>query len=484
MRSPVDLHGVKVAVIGLGASGAAAAHLAVEQGGDVYVSDTRTDDAVAARGTDLRALGIDVELGRHDLDRLADADVVVTSPGIPSHAPVLRSLADRGQRWISEPELASRFFTGSLIAITGTNGKTTTTLLVDHLLRASGIDSAAGGNVGGGLAPPASDLARRDPQPDWVVLEMSSYQLADVETFRPDIGVVTNLSPDHLDRYGNVEAYYADKARLFDNADEASTWVLPAGDEAVRSLAGDAPGDRYHFGRDVGDAFVDGDVLTLRLWGEIEPLIPVADFPLLGEHNVLNGLNAALVARLAGAAEGGISAGLGSVRALPHRLEPVAEGRGVLWVNDSKATNLAATRSALLSLDRPVILLLGGKDKGEDFAELVDAMVGRVRAVLAYGAAGQRAATELRAALVSAEAASVPASEAFQPSGGGLAPKLLDGPEVVVVDGGMEDVVARASRVAGDGDVVLLSPACSSFDMYESYEHRGRHFAALAKEVA
>lgn len=474
----MDLQGVKVAVIGLGASGVAAARLAVEQGGDVYVSDTRTDDAVAARGADLRALGIDVELGGHDLERLADAGLVVTSPGIPSAAPVLRSLAARGTRWISEPELAVRFYTGSLIAITGTNGKTTTTLLVDHLLRASGLDSAAAGNVGGGLAPPASDLARRDPQPDWIVLEMSSYQLADVETFRPDIGVVTNLSPDHLDRYGSVEAYYADKARIFNNADDASVWVLPHGDAAVDALAGQAPGRRFHFGRDEGDAFVDGDVMTLRAMGEIEPLVPLDDFPLLGAHNVLNGLTAALVARLAGAAEGGISAGLGSAKALPHRLEPVAEGRGVLWVNDSKATNLAATRSALQSLDRPVVLLLGGKDKGEDFAELAGALEGRVRAVLAYGAAGERAARELRTALGLGGSVAEPASD-----GAGSGTATVHSPRVVRIEGGMEDVVAHAAKVAESGDVVLLSPACSSFDMYESYEHRGRHFTRLARAV-
>ncbi|MDX1495131.1 MAG: UDP-N-acetylmuramoyl-L-alanine--D-glutamate ligase [Longimicrobiales bacterium] len=456
----MDLQGVKVAVLGLGASGEAAARLAVEQGGDVYVSDTRTDDAVAARGADLRALGIDVELGGHDLERLAHAGLVVTSPGIPSDAPVLRSLADRGKRWISEPELAARFYTGSLIAITGTNGKTTTTLLVDHLLRASGIDSAAGGNVGGGMAPPASELARRDPQPRWVVLEMSSYQLGAVETFRPDIGVVTNLSPDHQDRYGSVEAYYADKARIFDNADDASVWVLPAGDVAVRELAGDAPGRRFYFGRDAGDAFVDQGVMTLRHMGEIEPLIPLEDYPLLGAHNVLNGLAAALVARLAGAAEGGLAAGLGSAKALPHRLEPVAEVDGVLWVNDSKATNLAATRSALASLDRPVVLLLGGKDKGEDFGELAEVARGRVRAVATYGAAGERAARELEEAL-----------------GGGS-------PTVVRVEGTLEDVVAQASRMAVAGDVVLLSPACSSFDMYENYERRGEHFARLARSLA
>jgi len=234
----MDIKGIKVAVIGLGASGYAAARLAAEQGGDVHVSESRTDDATAARGADLGDAGIDVELGRHDIGRLAEAGLVVASPGIPPDAPVLRALAERGVRWISEPEFAARFLPGSLIAVTGTNGKTTTTLLVDHLLRASGFRSAAGGNVGGALAPAASDLARSGVPYDWVVLEMSSFQLAGVEAFRPDIGVVTNLSPDHLDRYRSVEAYYADKARLFVNADERSTWVLPCGDEAVaRTLA-------------------------------------------------------------------------------------------------------------------------------------------------------------------------------------------------------------------------------------------------------
>ena len=461
----MDLSGVRVAVIGLGVSGVAAARLAAVNGGDVYVSDTRTNDAVAARGADLGSAGIEVELGRHDIERMADGGVVVASPGIPPDAPVLRALAERGVPWISEPEFASRFYTGSLIAITGTNGKTTTTLLVDHLLRAAGIRAAAGGNVGGDLAPPASDLARASDPPDWIVLEMSSFQLAGVETFRPDIGVVMNLTPDHLDRYADVEAYYGDKARLFHNADADSTWVLPAGDSDVEALAGDAPGRRFHFGAGKGtNALVDDGILTLCVSGDVEPLLPVMEFPLLGGHNVDNALAAALVANLAGAEAGGIAAGLGSARALPHRLEPVRDRAGVLWVNDSKATNLAATRSALASFDRPVVLLLGGKDKGEDFAELVPGMVGRVRLVLAYGAAGPRAANEISAA-----------------AGGDVAAAAI---RVELIEAGLDRVVARAAEAARAGDVILLSPACSSFDMYENYELRGRHFTELAREAA
>ena len=462
----MDLSGVNVAVIGLGVSGVAAARLAVERGGDVYVSDSRENDAVTASGADLGRDGISVELGGHDIERLADAGIVVASPGIPPDAPVLRALEERGVRWISEPELAARFFQGSLVAITGTNGKTSTTLLVEHLLRASGIAAVACGNVGVGLAPPASDVARSGLPVDWIVLEMSSFQLAGVETFRPDIGVVTNLYSDHLDRYPSVEEYYADKAKIFGNASEDSVWVLPASDAAVRELAGDATGQRFHFGEGVGShAFVDRGVMTLRSFGDIEALLPVAELPLLGAHNVENALAASLIAHLAGAEAGGISAGLGSARALPHRMKPVCERDGVLWVNDSKATNVSATRSALLSLDRPVILLLGGKDKGEDFSDLRSAMEGRVRLVLAYGAAGPRAVREL--------------GEASPPQDDSI-PSI----RVELIEDGLNMVVARAAESTQRGDVVLLSPACSSFDMYESYEDRGRHFAELAEVVA
>lgn len=450
------LSGAKVAVIGLGASGQAAARLALTHGGEVYVSDLRADAQATAGGTELRALGAEVEWGGHDLERLARADLVVVSPGIPPHAPVLRSLRERGVRWISEPELAVRFFTRPLIAITGTNGKTTTTLLVAQLLEASGLRAHVGGNVGGGFAPPACELALRSDAPDWYVLEMSSFQLGAIDRFRPDIGVVTNLSPDHQDWYGNVEAYYADKARLFQNADASSRWVLPAGDPTAAALGDGAPGTRYMFGEEAGPdvhAFVRDGVLTLRVEAE-EPLVAGDELALLGRHNRLNALAAGLTARLAGATADGITRGLRSARPLPHRMEPVTEARGILWVNDSKATNVAAARSALESLSRPVVLLLGGKDKGEDFRGLRSAM-GNVRIAVVFGAAGSRIAEELA----------------------GAAP-------LTRVAGDFPAVMTAAASAAQEGDIVLMSPACSSFDMFENYEDRGRQFAALARELA
>jgi len=388
---------------------------------------------------------------------LARADLVVVSPGIPPHAPVLRALRERGVRWISEPELAVRFFTGPLIAITGTNGKTTTTLLVAHLLEAAGLRPAVGGNVGGGFAPAACELALLPDAPDWYVLEMSSFQLGSIERFRPDIGVVTNLAPDHLDWYADVEGYYADKARLFDNADASSRWVLRADDARVSALAADVPGARFGFAPDAGagvHAWVREGALVLDLDGAPQELLGVDELPLLGRHNHLNALAAALTARLAGASAEGVARGLRSARPLPHRLQPVAEGRGILWVNDSKATNVAATRSALESLTRPVVLLLGGKDKGEDFRVLRPAL-SEVRSVVVYGAAGRRIADDLEGA-----------------------------GDLTLLAADFRDVVAFAAGRAREGDIVLLSPACSSYDMFQNYEERGKLFADLARELA
>ncbi len=448
-----------VAILGLGSSGEAAARLALAQGRTAYVSDLRTDASTAARGAELRQLGADVELGAHDLDRITDAQVIVASPGIPPDAPVLQSLRERGRRWVSEPEFAARFYRAPLIAVTGTNGKTTTTLLIAHLMREGALEVGVGGNVGGGLAPAASTLALRDPPPAWFVLEVSSFQLADIEQFSPDIGVLTNLAPDHLDRYADLAAYYGDKARLFANATPDCRWVL--GDQPeVQALPGDHPGVRYTFSmaRTEGvHAFVREGVLTLRVDGVEEPLLAREELPLMGGHNVANALAAALTARLAGVAPAAIARGLSTARALPHRMEPVGERDGVTWVNDSKATNVAATVSALTSLVRPVVVLLGGKDKGEDVSPLGAALQGSARAAVCYGAAGPRIA------------------DAIEPR---VAVGLVHRAATFV------EAVRRGATLARPGDLLLLSPACSSFDEFENYEARGRRFAALARGEA
>ena len=452
------LEGEMVAVVGLAASGQAAARLALEKGGEVHVSDLRTDASTHARGAELRALGAEVDLGGHSIDRIAQAATVVVSPGIRPDAPVLSELGDRGVRWISEPEFAFRFFDGPLIAVTGTNGKTTTASLVAHLLEEDGLDVALGGNIDAGLGPAASELVLRGLRPAWYVVEMSSFQLGAIDRFKPDIGVVTNLAPDHLDSYPSVESYHADKANLFRNADDDSRWVLNGDDPAVDALAEGVPGRRFYFSRTNSGrrgAYVDGIRVMLDLSGAVETVGSVEDIALLGAHNLENALAAATTAGLAGASKESIRRGLATAEPLPHRTEKVAEAKGVRWVNDSKATNVAAAGSAISSLEGTLLVLLGGKDKGEDFSPLVAALSKADARVLTFGQAGPRI---------------------FQALEGQVPVELLHV--------GFDEVMEAAAQRAVPGTTVLLSPACSSYDMFASYEERGARFTALAKAMS
>jgi UDP-N-acetylmuramoylalanine--D-glutamate ligase len=344
-----------------------------------------------------------------------------------------------------------------VIAITGTNGKTTVTSLTAHVLRAAGVSAEAGGNIGTAL----SELALQDPQPEVTVVETSSFQLGRTSRFAPQIGVLTNLAPDHLDWYASVEDYYADKARLFQNATSGSSWILNGEDSLALALPGDAPGRRYLFrvvsppaGGELGGHLADDGWLTLRLEGGEEKVVPAADLQILGPHNVANALAAALAARLTGADLDGVAEGLRSFPPLHHRLEPVVERKGVLWINDSKATNIASTRVGILSLDRPTILLLGGRHKGEPYETLIADFEGRVRQVIAYGEAAQLVEIALH-----------------------------DIVPVESISGGFRQVIERAADLARPGDAVLLSPACSSYDMFDNYEDRGRQYRQLVLEV-
>mgnify|MGYP000616261068 CR=1 FL=1 len=448
----------RVAVLGLARSGRAAALLALKQGAEVYASDAGDTPVLREAAEAVRAAGGRVDLGSHDIDAIAGSDVLVVSPGIPPTAPVLQDERVAAVPQISELEYAARALRSKVVAVTGTNGKTTVTALTAHLLRASGVDAVAAGNIGRALA----DVAVADEHPAVTVVEASSFQLAGVDRFRPDVGVLTNLAPDHLDRYASVAEYYGDKARMFDNAEAGSRWVLNGEDVEVERLIGDAPGERYPFhlehapAGDAAGAWLDGDLLRVRLerGGEPVDLVRTDELRLLGRHNAANALAASLAALLAGATVDGVRAGLRDFAPMEHRLEPVAERDGVLWVNDSKATNLDSTRMALRSMERPVVLLLGGRHKGEPYTGLLEAAQGRVRVVVAYGEAAPVVVRDLESHLT-----------------------------VVRVDGGFERVVATAAGLARPGDAVLLSPACSSYDMFENYEQRGARFRELARAV-
>jgi len=456
----------EIAVVGLGKSGGSAAALLARDGHRVYASDAGKGDAALRAAADLGRLGVAVDVGYHDLERIGRAALVVASPGVPPEAPPLAAARAGGVPVVGELEVALHYLPGlKYIAVTGTNGKTTTTALVGHLLRALGHEALDAGNIG----TPLAQVALSDRRPDWVALEMSSFQLHDTPSVNPTVGVLTNLSPDHLDRYAGVEEYYADKARLFANAHPASRWVVNGDDLAVEAMVHDVPGRVFRFSvrhdshRPYGapDAYYEpgnhrragSDMLLLRG----EELLGRASFPLLGDHNVANALAAALAVAVADDAHGTpearrrVAEALRTFRALEHRLEPVGEFGGVEWINDSKATNVSSTLVALEGMTRPYVLLLGGRHKGEPYTALAEPFRRFGKAVLAYGEAAPIVERDL----------------------GGLVP-------VERLGSSFPDVVARARELARPGDAVLLSPACSSYDMFRNYEERGAEFRRLA----
>jgi len=453
----------EVAVLGLGTSGAAAVRLLRHIGFAVYASERADTAALRATADALRATGASVTLGGHDHDRVARAVFVVVSPGMPPEAPPLAAARAAGVPVVSEVEVALRLMPGlRTIAVTGTNGKTTTTALIGHLLRALGHDAVDAGNIG----VPVCALVTREPQPTWSALELSSFQLHDTPGVRPDVGVLTTLSADHLDRYPDVAAYYADKARLFANAEASSRWVVSADSADIAAMVQGVPGTiaRFSVQRTDVDAWYDRARDQLIVDGE--PLLRRAEVPLLGDHNVANVLAAALAVSRADAAHTTPSArarmaeAVRAFVALPHRLQPVATRDGVTYIDDSKATNVDSTLVALEGMRQPTVALIGGRHKGEPYTALAEPLLRCGRAVLCFGEAGELAATQLGEAL----AGQVPVEWMREAS--------------------FEAVMARATALAQPGDVVLLSPACSSFDMFANYIERGRRFAALARGEA
>ncbi|MDQ2767246.1 MAG: UDP-N-acetylmuramoyl-L-alanine--D-glutamate ligase [Gemmatimonadota bacterium] len=453
---PAEWKAGEAAVIGLGRSGVGASMLLAREGVRVYASDGGHDASARAGAKKLADAGIDAAAGLHDLERIARAAVVVVSPGVPPDAPPLAAARASKVPIVSEIEVALRLLEGTrYIAITGTNGKTTTTALIGHLLRTMGRRVADAGNIG----TPLTEIALRADRPDWIALELSSFQLHDTPSIDPAVGVLTNLSPDHLDRYASADEYYADKALLFRNARDSSIWVLNADDALVTVMSAGARGAHRHFG--ITSDFAEMRYVRDDAGGDIRwngaRLLAREELPLLGDHNVMNAMAAALAviaADPAHAMRGALSRiadGLRSFRPPPHRLEMVGEHGGVLWINDSKATNISSTKVAIDGMTRPTVLLLGGRHKGEPYTALADGLKQHARVVLAYGEA---------APLIEQDLADVVPVERF---GNDFA-----------------EVVARARVIARTGDVVLLSPACSSYDMFRNYEERGAAFRRLA----
>ncbi len=425
----------EVAVVGLGRSGLAATKLLEAAGARVYGSDAS-------------------QPGGHDVERIARAACVIVSPGVPPDAPPVARAREARVPVYSEIELALRAL-GRVpyVAVTGTNGKTTVTALIAHLLRALGHATVEAGNIG----TPLSEVALAPVAPGWIAMELSSFQLHDTPSVDPTVAVLTNLAPDHLDRYASLDDYYADKLLLFRHSTGASVRVVNADDAEVMRRTVGLPGvaRRFSLADAHADAWYDAARGVLMLAGM--PLLERALLPLLGDHNVGNALAAALAvwqsvpAGDETIARAKVAAGLRSFQAIPHRLEPLGERDGVLWINDSKATNIGAAKVALEAMTRPTILLLGGRHKGEPYTVLLDAMRGRVKVVLAYGESAPLVEADL--------AAHVPVERL-----GSSFPQVID----------------RARALASSGDAVLLAPACSSYDMFKNYEERGAEFRRLA----
>ncbi|HUF27136.1 MAG TPA: UDP-N-acetylmuramoyl-L-alanine--D-glutamate ligase [Gemmatimonadaceae bacterium] len=453
---PEEWRRAEIAIIGLGRSGRSAAVLLARAGARVYVSDAGSSGALEGAAAELRPQGIAVELGRHDIARVAGASLVVASPGVPPGSPPLVAAREAGVPVVSEVEVALRFLgTTRFIAITGTNGKTTTTALAGHLLLTLGHDAVAAGNIG----TPLAEVALLPRHPAWVALEVSSFQLHDTPGLAPAVGVLTNLSPDHLDRYASVAEYFADKALLFRNAVSSSRWVVNRDDVEALRMSAPAAGERRHFsiaGRDA-DAWYDRPADTLVVLAR--PLLPRRELELIGDHNVANALAATLAVAIGDPGHrtpeswSRLAAGLRSFRALPHRLEIAGEHDGVLWINDSKATNVGSTLVAVAGMTRPTVLLLGGRHKGEPYTALAEPLRRFGKRVLAFGEAAPLIEQDL----------------------GGLVP-------VERLGASFTGVIDRAREIAEPGDAVLLSPACSSYDMFVNYEHRGAEFRRLAAD--
>ncbi len=444
----MEIEGRRFVVVGLGVSGAAAARFLAGRGGAVTVADARKEDAFGDVLPPLRKLGVRAVLGGHPASLFDGVDAVVLSPGVPHTLPEIERVRAAGAPVVGEIELASRFIDAPVVAVSGTNGKTTTTALISRMLEASGFDIFTGGNIG----DPLIGYLERSRPAEVVVAELSSFQLDTIENFRPRVAVLLNVTPDHQDRYPDMAAYLKSKARLFENQKPSDTAVISGLDARVRSLADRIPAKTLFFsGRGPGEDGVDvvDGVLRFRTPADDGASISLTGLALQGGHNQENAAAACLAARAAGATLDGVRRAVRDFRGLPHRMEYVGTKNGVRYFNDSKATNLDAVIRALETFDAPVVLIAGGRDKGTDFTLLGPALRGRVKRLVAMGEAG------------------------------GLLRETLGGVAPVTVVPGMAEAVSEASRRAAPGEVVLLSPACASFDQYGSYARRGDHFRRL-----
>jgi len=477
----MDLKDKRALVVGLGKSGAASALFLKSRGARVTVSDSKPEAELRKEILPLLEHGIAVETGGHGDRTFREQDLIVVSPGVPYDAPMLVQARNLGEPVIGEIELAAQFLPGPIVAITGANGKTTTTTLAGEILAAAKIPVLVGGNIG----TPAISFAEQATPRTWIVLEVSSFQLETIVDFRPRIAVVLNITPDHLDRHKTFDNYVNAKARIFENQRPEDFAILNADDATTAGLAGRTRAQVFRFSRKKEveqGAFVRDGKICFRVARAPSPasaaasttartaspserpttddrrpdleIMPLAEIPLKGAHNLENVLAGICVGMLAGCPPRAIRDAVQNFKAVEHRLEFVAKVAGVDYYNDSKATNVDATIKALESFPANIHLILGGKDKGSDYTVLNDLLRERVKRVYTIGAAAAKIESQIHGA---AE---------------------IDHAET------LETAVEHAAAAALSGDVVVLAPACSSFDQFQNYEHRGQAFKDAVHSLA
>jgi UDP-N-acetylmuramoylalanine--D-glutamate ligase len=443
-----DLNEKKILIIGVARTGLATSLFCAAHGAFVTAVDTRAESDLADPAAKLRAAGVSLQLGGYSGEILAGQDLVIPSPGVPADSGILKSALTQNIPIWSEIELADHFLNGRLIGITGSNGKTTTTSLIEHILKNSGYSTLLAGNIG----TPLIGVVESTTDQTVTVAELSSFQLEWIETFRPNISVFLNLSPDHLDRHGSMEAYGAAKARIFEKQTSSDFAILNADDPASTPYAPTKP-KVFWFSRKqrvAQGAFLrDGEQIIFRHHGEEVFILKRSEISLPGAHNLENVLAAVVATRLAGARPSEIANAVRSFAGVEHRLEFVAQHNGVRYYNDSKATNVDATLKALDAFPGRILIILGGKDKGSDYTVLQAPLRERAILALLIGAAAEKIEKQIHGSVTIERAQTI------------------------------ERAVELASQAAQPGDIVLLAPACASFDQFENYEHRGRVFKQL-----
>jgi len=449
MPGSIELRKKRVLVVGLARTGVATALFCAGHNAIVSATETRGESELGDAPGRLREAGVSLELGGHTEKMFLAQDLIIPSPGVPADDPFLLLARSKGITVWSEIELAYRFLEGKLIGITGSNGKTTTTTLVHHILQAGAMEAFLAGNVG---VPLIGEVEKMDAG-SVAVAELSSFQLELIEKFRPNIGALLNLTPDHLDRHKTMEAYAKAKARIFENQTELDAAILNADDEASAKYAPKKP-QVFWFSRKkqvAQGACVHSEEIVVAHHGKEDRVMKVAEIPLPGAHNLENVLAAVIISRLAGVDAGTIAKAVKSFAGVEHRLEFVTEIGGVKYYNDSKATNVDATLKALEAFPGRILIVLGGKDKGSDYTVLQKPL--REKAILAL--------------LIGAAADKIE--------------KQIAGSVAIERAGTIERAVEAASLAAQIGDVVLLAPACASFDQFQNYEERGKVFKELVR---